>query len=374
MEKPVTAPFRLQTIHANGITHRVATVKGHPPQNALPFLIVLLHGWPEGWFTWRHQLKALAEAGFAVCAPDMRGFGGTSAPPEVRDYRIDILCKDVLSIAYKMGFRKILPVGHDFGSYVSWHLALLHPNSVVGVCGMALPYMGHSPAREGLLSKLQTSFGNSLPQPPYCATRKEQEKALFHYILYHSLDHAGEQYNLNAYEALYRIYFFRPDIPSDPPKVKSKLMFPYHSDHQYPLDARSSPGMWARVPRPKRFPSWQSEQEFQYMLHQYEKSGFQGGLNWYKVMDANWAYLRQYKGRKISQPALFLCGKEDRVVLQLHGGLENVVRGMKKHCGGGTEVVALQDTGHWCQQEQPDKVNRELLDFVNQVMKKASKL
>jgi pimeloyl-ACP methyl ester carboxylesterase len=131
-----------------------------------------------------------------------------------------------------------------------------------------------------------------------------------------------------------------------------------------PLDARSSAGMWDRAPRPKEFPSWQGKEEFAYMLQQYRDSGFAGGLNWYKIMDANWAHTKPLlKGKKIAQPALFVCGREDRVVLNIHGGLENVEKGMQRHTQL-LKFVALDDTGHWCQQEQPETVNRELLEFL----------
>jgi pimeloyl-ACP methyl ester carboxylesterase len=380
--QPLLSDFHLETIEANGITHRVATVKGyHPRDKSGGTLILLLHGWPEGWYAWRHQLRALAKAGYVVCAPDMRGFGGTSAPTAVRDYRIDILCQDVVSVAHTIlgDSRKIIPIGHDFGAYVAWHLALLHPDMVTAVCGMAVPFLGHSPSKEGLLVKLQSSYayGKSLPQPPYCASPEEQEQSLFHYMLYHNLEHAAEQFDRNAYEALYRIYYYRPGIPSDPPGVTSKKMFLQGAasiaernniGSSVPLDARSSAGMWDRAPRPKEFPSWQGKDDFTYMLQQYRDSGFAGGLNWYKVIDANWAHTKPLlKGKKIVQPALFMCGKEDRVVLNIHGGLENVVKGMERHCTQLLKFVALEDTGHWCQQEQPETVNRQLLGFLKSV-------
>lgn len=382
-----TSDFELQTIVANGIIHRVATLKGYHPKEkkyanavseaAIPrVLILLLHGWPEGWYSWQHQLRALGKANFAVCAPDMRGFGGTAAPPHVRDYRIDVLCRDVISVAAHPsmgGYPKIIPIGHDFGAYVAWHLALLHPESVVAVCGMSVPFLGHSPSNEGVLSKLQsTNYGRSLPQAPYCASPEEQRQSLFQYMLYHNLEHAAEQFDLNAYEALYRTYYYRQGVPSDPPNVTSKKMFPgaikQQQGKQQPLDARSAVGMWDRAPRPRAFPSWTSEEDFEYMLQQYRHSGFAGGLNWYKVMDANWAYTKPLiKGKKIHQPALFVCGKEDFVVLKIHGGLKNVVRGMEIHCNQLLNVVLLDDTGHWCQQEQPERTNLELFTFMKAV-------
>jgi pimeloyl-ACP methyl ester carboxylesterase len=192
--------FELFTVKANGITHRVASVKGCPPARSAMPLVMLLHGWPESWYSWRHQLLALASAGYPVVAPDMRGFGGTDAPDHVREYTVDRLCLDVLKIAESLGYSRIIVIGHDLGSYLAWHLALLHPKVIVAVCGMSVPYLGYSPRNEPLLSRLQRNFGTCLPESPYCASRNEQENAKFHYILHHNLPQVGEEYDRNCEE------------------------------------------------------------------------------------------------------------------------------------------------------------------------------
>ena len=372
-ESVAVSAFHLEKIRANGITHRVATVKGHHPadNDKRDPLIVLLHGWPEGWFSWRHQLEALANSGFSVCAPDLRGFGGTDAPLRMEDYRIDILCRDVISIVREFGFQTLVAVGHDFGAYVAWHTAVLYPMETVGVCGMALPFMGHSPSKEGLLTRLVKSYGNSLPQAPFLATREEQEKAKFHYILYHNLPNADEQYDLNVREALYRIYFYRPGVDSVQPEIRSNLMFPSLPRCETDtVDARSSPGLWTRTPRPKSFPEWMSKEDFDHMIGQYQTSGFRGGLNLYKVMNDNWTYLRGRFPEKmtVQQPSLFICGEEDSVVLKLYGGLENIRKGLQRNCERLTKIVVLSDSGHFCQQERPGRVNQELFEFISTVL------
>jgi len=374
--------FELCALEANGIRHRVATVKGFPPTprtgtirlqpHATP-LVMLLHGWPESWYSWRNQLIALAAAGYPVCAPDMRGFGGTDAPTGVEDYTVDTLCLDVLGIADSLGYTKIIAIGHDFGSYLAWHLALLHPEQVVAVCGMSVPYLGHSPSQEPLLARLQRHFGTSLPNSPYCATRKEQEDAKFHYILHHNLPHVAEEYDRNCEEALYRLYSFKkPRADDDPPEVTDKHMFPLNCrtvnvDPRRPLDARSAPGFWARLPRPRCLPSFLSPVDFRYFVTQFRERGFAGGLKWYQVMDANWFHTRHLKGKKIQQPSLFIVGADDRSVLTNHGGMESVVRGMKQNCSNLSECIILSETGHWIQQECHREVSAELLKFLEKV-------
>ena len=373
--------FELFTLIANGIKHRVATVKGCPPgplfannmtSGALRRrpLVMLLHGWPECWYSWRHQLLALAAAGYPVCAPDMRGFGGTDAPELVQDYTVDKLCLDVVGIANALGYHRIIAIGHDFGSYLAWHVALLHPRQVVAVCGMSVPYLGHSPRDEPLLSRLQSHFGTCLTSSPYYASRKEQEHAKWNYILQHNLPGIENEYDRHCEEALYRLYSFKPGVTCDPAEVTDQHMFPKasrHIDSAEPcglLDARSAPGFWARLPRPRCVASFLTAGDFEYLVQQYRSSGFAGGLKWYQVMDANWFRTRHLRGKLIEQPSLFIIGAEDRLVLQNHGGVDNVFHGMKRSCSDLTKCILLPDTGHWVQQERPKEVNLALLEFL----------
>ena len=366
--------FEFFTVKANDISHRVAVVKGFLPlprarEEGLP-LLMLLHGWPESWYSWRHQLVALAAAGYAGCAPDMRGFGGTDAPADVGEYTVDKLCLDVVGIANSLGFENIIVIGHDFGSYLAWHLALLHPEAVVAVCGMSVPYLGHSPKQEPLLSRLQRHYGTCLSKSPYYASRQEQEKSKFHYILHHNLPHVEEEYDRNCEEALYRLYSFKkPAVDDEPAEVSDKHMFPpgyryIAGDDQEILDARSAPGFWARLPRPTSLPSFLSPNDFQYFVTQYHERGFAGGLKWYQAMDANWFRTQHLRHKKVEQPSLYIVGAEDRAVLNNHGGLENVVRGMRQNCSNLLDCTVLPNAGHWVQQEQPKEVNRALFEFL----------
>jgi pimeloyl-ACP methyl ester carboxylesterase len=364
--------FELFTVKANGITHRVASVKGCLPARPTVPLVMFLHGWPESWYSWRHQLLALASAGYPAVAPDMRGFGGTDAPDHVREYTVDRLCLDVIKISESLGYSRIIVIGHDFGSYLAWHLALLHPKVVVAVCGMSVPYLGHSPRNEPLLSRLQRNFGTCLQESPYCASRSEQENAKFHYILHHNLPHVEEEYDRNCEEVLYRLYSFKPGDDCEPPEVTDKRMFPLGSrdvkaKSSELLDARSAAGLWERLPRPKCLASFLTPEDYSYIVRQYYESGFAGGLKWYQAMDANWLRTRHLKGKKIEQPSLFLVGAEDRDVLNNHGGLENVVHCMHQNCSRLTNCIVLPNAGHWLQQERYNDVSSALLEFLEEV-------
>ena len=149
-----------------------------------PPLIMFLHGWPESFYSWRHQLSFFATQGYRCCAPDMRGYGQTDAPTNVSDYNVHTLANDVISIALVLGHERFVVVGHDFGSWLAWRIALLHPDRVLAVCGMSVPYVGQSPKHYGPLQQLQRRYGRCLDA---MTSDEERRNAKFHYMLHHCL-------------------------------------------------------------------------------------------------------------------------------------------------------------------------------------------
>lgn len=358
----------LSMIKANNIQHRTAT--SDISNNKHRPLVMLLHGWPESWYSWRHQLILLAANGYHVCAPDMRGYGGTESPANVLDYDVHILVNDVVGIASKLGYEKFIVVGHDFGSYLAWHVALLCPDNVIGVCGMSVPYVGHSSI--GPLTHYQNMYGSSLPN----ASRQERLDARFHYILHHCIPKIDTAYDKNAKEALYRLYAARRNADNYPgtPEIKDKHMFlPSYSEHERKVllsgkvvDACMAPGFWKRLPRPKSLPHWLTKDDFDYYVSEYQKYGFSGGLKWYRALNMNWEQTYHLKGTKIQQPSLFLAGGDDNVI-NAHGGQMNVIEGMKEYFNNANDnnCTFYKGCGHWIQQEIPDVVNLELLQFLD---------
>lgn len=152
----------LKSCRLNGITIRYAEA-ALPNNNGLNVgvgsgglggpLVLLLHGWPESWYSWRHQLKALKTAGFHAVAPDMRGYGGTSAPSDMVAYNVYNLASDALSLVQHLGYFQCVLVGHDWGAWLTWQLALLHPNVFTAICAMSIPYTPRS--NTGLLTYLR---------------------------------------------------------------------------------------------------------------------------------------------------------------------------------------------------------------------------
>lgn len=356
--------FELDTVSANGIKHRVALVKKFPPTRAkmstmMP-LVMLMHGWPESWYSWRHQLLALAEAGYSV----RRHF-----PPTMRSTILAFVATVWALCGLNVsGFTMKRPLAKGKAPLTSLHVKrdpIKMPTQT--------PMFPYKVRNEPLLSRLQRDFGTCLPQPPYSASRKEQKSARFHYIVHHNLPHVEDEYDRNCEEALYRLYSFKkPAADDEAPEVTDKLMFPPNcrvvdDSSQQLLDARSAPGFWARLPRPKSLPSFQSQQDFQYFVKQYRNRGFAGGLKWYQVMDINWFQTQRLKGKKVEQPSLFIIGADDRAVLRNHGGLDSVIRGMKQNASNLVDCIILPDTGHWIQQERHQQVSSELIKFVTRV-------
>mmetsp|Transcript_7306 Transcript_7306/g.13107 ORF Transcript_7306/g.13107 Transcript_7306/m.13107 type:complete len:419 (-) Transcript_7306:1195-2451(-) len=392
MHPPAPNGVTLSTVVANGITHRLATsgrisvnkasmssskndMQDNSPGdsktcNLVPPLIMLLHGFPESWYSYRHQLIALADAGYGCCAPDMRGYGGPDAPSDVQDYTLDILAGDVIAIAHLLGYQKFIVIGHDMGAYLAWHVSLMFPEAVLGVVGMSVPYAGHSPKKDGLLSTLRQHHGDSLE-----GSDEEKSQSKFQYILHHNLPNAAKEYDRNGREFLYRLYAYTPgvDCEEKTPEVTDKRMFVpgYGAEGNKEdanggsiLDIRGSPGWWARLPRPKSLPHWLSPYDFAYYASEFDRSGFSGALAWYCAMDLNWMKTRHLRGHAISQPCLFLGGDQDMVIWNSYGGTDAVESIMKENCNSLRGCVIFTGGGHWIQQEMASEVNRELLLFL----------
>ena len=324
----------LHSARLNGIQQRWADTATCPSERLRP-AILFLHGWPECWFSWRAQLRAVRAAGYRGIAPDMRGYGGTEAPAHYASYSVYTLAADVLALLQHLGVRRAALVGHDHGANLGWKLALLHPRVFPCYCAMSVPYNGR-PKRAPIAS-LRARFGDR-----------------FNYQLHHQLPEAAAQYEVDPRAALLAVWGGSPPSEAGPPPVTSKLMY---------VDGVAEP-LWRRLPQPKRPPPWLSCREVDYFVGCFRQSGFAGGLNWYRVMDLDWHATPQLEGRKVQQPVAFVCGVND-VVLRWFGGRDGVMRDLPRACGLPPNIHFL-DAGHWVQQEQPDQVNSLLLDFVGE--------
>ena len=364
-------------VKANGLSHRLAS----PTRNlgswrkrkeGVP-LVLFLHGFPESWYSWRHQLCCLKKEPFLAVAPDMRGYGSTSQPKSVEDYTQPVLARDVVEIAKALGYDQFIVIGHDWGAALAWSVSLLYPNHVVAVCGMSVPYAGTP--KMGFLTMLQAINGPCLdPKVP----RETRQKAKFHYMLHHCLPGCAKEYDRNARDFLFRMYGFEKGCEFEqgtPEYDVHGLMFPptgnARHDATRELDARAAPGLWQRIPRPKVLPHWINKADLEYYIQEFERAGFHGGLCWYRAMDRNFELIKsalRNSSDKIFQPSLFLIGDNDGLV-KMYGGKQKIVERVKANVLGLTrEPIFLKGCGHWIQQEKAQEVNFILLHFLNEVM------
>ncbi len=314
---------RLRFIKSNGIRLRIAEMGKGP-------LVLLLHGWPESWYSWRHQMPALAKAGFRVVAPDLRGYGESDAPKAVEAYDISKLTGDAVGILDALGEETAVVVGHDWGALVAWHCVLLHPKRFRAMIAMSVPYGGRS--KESLVTTLKREFGDN-----------------FFYILYFQEPGVAEaEFDKDPRAILSRLYL-SPNSPRDKPEVTNPK--------------RSAGGWIPRLGAPKKLPDWLTAKDLDYYVQQFTEAGFRGGINYYRNMHRNWKITPQLAGVQIQQPVLFIAGKQDVVIRgatkqQLTTQMSRVTKDLRG-------VKLIPDTGHWVQQERPKETNKAMVEFLN---------
>jgi pimeloyl-ACP methyl ester carboxylesterase len=300
-------------------------------------LVLLLHGFPETSRSWRHQLPALAAAGYHAVAPDQRGYGRTDRPPAIEDYTILHLVGDVVGLIDALGETEAVLVGHDWGAIVAWDVALMRPDVVRGVVGLSVPNQ-----QRGSASLMAG------PEPPVARI----------------VEAVGE--------AFYMIYFQRPgvadeDLGRDPCATLRRLY--------YSASAEAEPGAWNimvapgcsfldTIAEPERMPAWLDDADLEAAARSFESSGFTGGLNWYRNLDRNAALTRAWKHAQVTPPALFIAGERDLAVA-MEGGAEAITQKLRASVPNLRQAVFVPDCGHWTPQERPGPVNDAIIDFID---------
>lgn len=312
-------------IDTNGIRMHIAE------QGAGP-LVLLCHGFPESWYSWRHQMRALAQAGYRAVAPDMRGYGQTEAPEAIDQYTMMHLVGDMVGVLDALGQSTAVIAGHDWGAPVAWHAALMRPDRFPAVIGLSVPYRPRGKVRP-------------------TSVMPRTDDAVF-----------------------YQLYFQQPgvaeaDLEEDIAVSVRGVLLRIAGEA-----AGTDGGGFSMVPVPggmrartrqaaeAAMPAWLSQEDVDFYIGEFTRTGFRGGLNWYRNIDRNWEMLAPFAGAKVTVPALYVAGERD-LVLAFPGAAE-LVAGLKSFVPNLRETILLPACGHWTQQERPDAVNAAMIGFL----------
>jgi len=317
------------TIAANGIQiHYAAQGKGP--------LVLMCHGFPESWYSWRHQLPALADAGYRAVALDMRGYGGTSKPQAIGAYNLSQLIADAVGAVSALGAEQAVVVGHDWGAPVAWYSALMRPDVMRAVAVLSVPYLPPFALPEGVtLGQIMASG-------------------------------AGDR-------QYYRVYFQEPGVAEaelEEDVRRTVLALLYSASGDIIRDGLIGQGPDGHFPKgtrfidnmvvPKRLPPWLTDADVDFYAKELGASGFRGGLNWYRNIDAIPTVLAPFVGARLKQPALYLYGEHDLIA----GNTPDALAQMEAALPDLRGVVRCEGAGHWLQQERPEEVNRALVTFL----------
>lgn len=311
-------------INTNGIDLRVyeAGPKGNP--------VVLCHGFPELAYSWRHTIPALAAAGYHVIAPDQRGYGGSSTPDKVEDYRIEELHADLLGLLDHHGYDKAHFVGHDWGSFVVWEMALRNPARVSSVTGVSVPFIKF-PMAPTELFKMASNGGEN-----------------FFYILYFQEVGPAEK-----------------ELEADPHKTMRMILWgasggAYTGVMPEPRPAKGTGFLDMMSEPPDPLPAWLTADDIQVYADNFAKSGFFGPVSWYRNFDRNFETAKDLDVGVMTMPSFFIAGEKDGVVANRAG-----VDAQKDMLPNFKGTVMIPEVGHWTQQEAPEEFNAALLGFLN---------
>jgi pimeloyl-ACP methyl ester carboxylesterase len=317
-------PLRHDVVQVGGLRLHVAE-QGDGP------LVLLLHGFPECWYSWRHQFAPLASAGYRVVAPDQRGYARSDRPEAVGDYSIMHLAGDVIGLVHALGHDEAVLVGHDWGAPIAWATAQMRPDVVRGVAGLSVP-----PIPRGERSPLTT------------------RRAVLG-------------------EAFYQVYFQAPgradtEFAADVRRTFRTLLYSASGDSPATLPPRpwevgDEGTLLDTMIDPRELPPWLSEEDIDVFVREYTAhggNGFTGGLNYYRNMDRNWALTAAFARAGLPMPTLHITGDRDLVT---------GIPGAAEAAAASPNSIVLPGCGHWTQQERPQEVNTALLEFLRLVEK-----
>lgn len=306
-------------IATNGIELNIAE-QGEGP------LILMCHGFPESWYSWRHQFQALADAGYHAVAPDMRGYGDSDKPAEISAYNQVEVVNDIIGLIPALGYDTAIVLGHDWGGPTAWSAALHHPDKVTAVGVLSVPF---SPRAE---------------RPPLQTMQAVFKDRFFYQLYFQNEGIAERELEADVKTALTKFYHMASG------EMDLSTLTP-----DKPADA----DLLSDLPIPDRLGAWISEQDLAFYVNEFTRSGFRGPLNYYRNHNLTWQ-LTEGAPTTIEQPALFVAGDKDGVIAMAGDALQNLPKSVKNL----RINTLIPGIGHWTQQEAPEAVNAHLLTFL----------
>lgn len=308
----------LQRIDTNGVTLE-CVVEGDGP------LVILLHGWPQCWYLWRHQIEPIVNAGFRVAVPNQRGFGGSSAPREIEAYNIRELAGDIDGLCKALGYDEFTLIGHDWGCIVAWNIALLHEDTCTAIMGLSVPFW---------------RFNDEFVDPP--------QDGFWYARLFQTPGLAEADLEADLRGSLAGIYYgLGADVPAG--------TFFKQLDHPATASFREV------FPPPDTLPPWLTKEDLEVYVGEYEKSGFHGPNNWYRNIPTMNERISEIENKRFRQPAAFAAGALDVAIM-----FDPNWREQFEPCFDDLRFIEIIDNaGHWVQMEQPEKSNAAILRFLS---------
>jgi pimeloyl-ACP methyl ester carboxylesterase len=312
------------------IQHRLVETNGirmHVAEQGAGALVLLCHGFPESWYSWRHQLRALADAGFHAVAPDMRGYGRTDAPAEIDQYTLLHLVGDMVGLVEALGAESAAIAGHDWGAPVAWHAALLRPDRFRAVIGLSVPFRPRGSTRPSTV----------MPQT---------DDAVFYQLYFQAPGVAEAELERDVRDSIRRLAFTGS---GDGPGSNLRMV-------------PRAGGFLSQTTSPASLPPWLTEADIDFYAAEFSRTGFRGGLNWYRNIDRNWELLAPFAGARVTVPALYVVGDRDLVVS--FPGMDQLIPNLSKFVPNLRRTSMLPGCGHWTQQERPREVSAAMVEFL----------
>jgi len=314
------------------MTHRMIGTNGirlHVAQQGEGPLVILCHGFPECWYSWRHQLPALAKAGFRAVAPDLRGYGRSDRPEEMEKYTILHDVGDLVGLLDALGVKQAVIAGHDIGATIAWQAALLRPDRFKGVIALGVPFRPRA-------------FGGLVPPT---TLMPQNENAVFYQLYFQSPEAEGALGR--DIRRTFRSQFYA--LSGDKPPAGGGG-----------FAAGMVPRKGALLADPESLPAWVTESDIDVYVAEFTRSGFRGPLSWWHNIDRSWELMAPFAGAAVAVPALFMAGDRDVIVAVFHqfiGEQSTLVPKLRP-------TIILPGCGHWTQQERAPQVSAAMIDFL----------